>query len=54
VDAQLKFLQARVLCLSGRENEGVTLYHSIIDIDTPVLNAGKAADGAQPAQAVLN
>jgi hypothetical protein len=46
-DAGLKFLQARVLCLSGQENEGVALYQSIIDLDAPVLNAGKATGGAR-------
>ena len=46
-DAGLKFLQARVLCLSGREIEGVALYQSIIDFDAPVLNAGKTNNGAR-------
>jgi hypothetical protein len=46
-DAGLKFLQARLLCLSGREDEGVALYESIIDIDVPVLNAGKANEKAR-------
>jgi hypothetical protein len=41
-DAGLKFLQARLLCLSGREDEGVALYEGIIEINVPVLNAGKA------------
>ena len=40
-DAGLKFLQARILCLAGREDEGVALYQSVIDFEAPVL-AGKS------------
>jgi hypothetical protein len=46
-DAGLKFLQARLLCLSGREDEGVALYESIIEIDVPALNGGKANERAR-------
>jgi hypothetical protein len=42
-DAGLKYLQARILCLSGQENEGIALYDNIID-EPPVLNAGKAIE----------
>ena len=43
-DAGLKFLQARILCLSGHEDEGVALYESIVGFETPVLNAGKTIE----------
>jgi hypothetical protein len=44
-DAGLKYLQARMLCLSGQEAEGVALYDSIIDFEAPVLNARKQLNG---------
>jgi len=43
-DAGLKFLQARILCLSGHEDEGVALYESIVGFEAPVLNAGKTVE----------
>ena len=43
-DAGLKYLQARILCLSGQENEGIALYDRLIDFETPVLNAGNAIE----------
>jgi hypothetical protein len=46
-DAGLKFLQARILCLSGQENEGIALYDSIIDFDAPILNASKTIERAR-------
>src|SRR2546423_5173756 len=41
-DAGLKYLQARTLCLSGHQDEGVALYQSIIDFEAPVRNARKS------------
>ncbi len=38
-EAGLKYLQARILCLSGQEDEGVAVYRSIIDFEAPALNA---------------
>ena len=43
-DAGLKYLQARTLCLSGQEDEGLALYHSIIDFEVPALNAGRMTE----------
>ena len=43
-DAGLKHLQARILCLSGQEDEGVALYQSIIDFAAPVLNARQTTE----------
>lgn len=43
VEAVRRFVQARNLCLSGRQDEGITLYQSAINtalgFDTPVVNA---------------
>lgn len=45
-EAGFAFLQARILCLSGRENEGVALYRSAIDsiggVEAPHATAGNA------------
>lgn len=43
-DAGLRFLQARILCLSGQEDEGIALYQRIIDFEAPVLNVEKTID----------
>jgi hypothetical protein len=47
-DAGLRFLQARLLCLSGHEDEGIALYQSIIDFAAPVLNASKTIERVRP------
>jgi hypothetical protein len=47
-DAGLKYLQARMLCLSGQEDEGVALYDSIIDFEAPVLNATNTTERVKP------
>jgi hypothetical protein len=47
-DAGLKHLQARILCLSGQEGEGIALYQSIIDFETPLLNASKTIERVRP------
>jgi hypothetical protein len=47
-DAGLKHLQARILCLSGQEGEGVALYQSIIGSAAPVLNASKTIERVRP------
>jgi hypothetical protein len=43
--ASLELLQARLLYLSGQDDEGVALYQNIIDFEAPVLNAGKNIEG---------
>ncbi len=40
-NAGLVFLQARILCRSGHEDEGAALYESFIGFEAAVLNAGK-------------
>jgi hypothetical protein len=47
-DAGLKFLQARLLCLSGQEDKGVALYQSIIDFEALLLNASKTIERVRP------
>ena len=46
-EAGFRFLQARTLCLSGRESEGVALYRSTIDglggLSAPGVTAGNAS-----------
>ena len=40
-DAGLAFLQARILCRAGHEDEGIALYQSIIGFEAAVLSARK-------------
>jgi hypothetical protein len=54
VEAARRFLQARKLCLSGQEDEGIALYQNAINtalgFDLPVVNAKARATSAAAIQ----